>query len=153
MFFLYTFWFISDGFFKYIIYFQYNKILVKNQIFASIDWNIELTNFFFLIFSRVLKPPGGGSSDIFGAGVPNTPRSARNHQVSNIFNAPSADAKNGNGKWKLESNIQLLPQKSIKCHFREIKIQQNNSKPEKKKQKTNQEYLLFTYHISSFFLF
>lgn len=46
-----------------------------------------------LLFSfRVLKPPGGGSSDIFGASnsaISNTPRSvSKNHVVSNIFGAP-----------------------------------------------------------------
>nr|BAN20472.1 unkown protein [Riptortus pedestris] len=38
---------------------------------------------------RVLKPPGGGSSDIFGTGGSqqdgNTPRRVKNHQHSNLF--------------------------------------------------------------------
>ncbi|XP_037924888.1 microtubule-associated protein Jupiter isoform X5 [Hermetia illucens] len=34
---------------------------------------------------RVLRPPGGGSSDIFGAENAGTPRTVRNHMASNIF--------------------------------------------------------------------
>ncbi|XP_031629076.1 microtubule-associated protein Jupiter isoform X2 [Contarinia nasturtii] len=45
--------------------------------------------------SKVLKPPGGGSSDIFGGSLPSTPRTVRNNMVSNIF-GPTNDAKNGN---------------------------------------------------------
>lgn len=51
----------------------------------------------FLFSCRVLKPPGGGSSDLFGGSVPSTPRSTRNNMASNIFATPS-DVKNGNGK-------------------------------------------------------
>jgi len=47
--------------------------------------------------SKVLKPPGGGSSDIFGSAVPNTPRSVKNHMASTIFNTGGTDVKNGNG--------------------------------------------------------
>ncbi|XP_055301918.1 microtubule-associated protein Jupiter isoform X2 [Sitodiplosis mosellana] len=48
--------------------------------------------------SKVLKPPGGGSSDggIFGGSLPSTPRSVRNNMTSNIF-GPANDVKNGNG--------------------------------------------------------
>ncbi|XP_037924885.1 microtubule-associated protein Jupiter isoform X2 [Hermetia illucens] len=35
--------------------------------------------------SKVLRPPGGGSSDIFGAENAGTPRTVRNHMASNIF--------------------------------------------------------------------
>lgn len=43
---------------------------------------------------RVLKPPGGGSSDIFAGSDPlTTPRSIKNHMRSNIFSAASP-AKN-----------------------------------------------------------
>lgn len=48
--------------------------------------------------SKVLKPPGGGSSDIFGHGNGNTaatPRSNKGHMASNIFAAPSAKTCNG----------------------------------------------------------
>lgn len=51
----------------------------------------------FRLFCRVLKPPGGGSSDLFGGSVPTTPRSTRNNMASNIFAAPN-DVKNGNGE-------------------------------------------------------
>lgn len=53
---------------------------------------------FLFCFYRVLKPPGGGTSDIFGGAVPNTPRSQKNRMASNIFAAPS-DIKNGNGRF------------------------------------------------------
>lgn len=46
--------------------------------------------------SKVLKAPGGGTSDIFGGTIPSTPRSKKNHMASNIFAAPS-DIKNSNG--------------------------------------------------------
>ncbi|XP_075145434.1 microtubule-associated protein Jupiter isoform X4 [Haematobia irritans] len=41
---------------------------------------------------RVLRPPGGGTSDIFGGDMPQTPRSIKNHMQSNIF---SCDKKDG----------------------------------------------------------
>lgn len=66
--------------------YKYNIFI--NQILIS----------FFVYFFRVLKPPGGGSSDIFGASngsAASTPRSvSKNHMVSNIFGAP----QNRNGK-------------------------------------------------------
>ncbi|XP_036334132.1 microtubule-associated protein Jupiter isoform X3 [Rhagoletis pomonella] len=34
---------------------------------------------------RVLRPPGGGTSDIFGGDLPQTPRNVKNHMQSNIF--------------------------------------------------------------------
>lgn len=48
--------------------------------------------------SKVLKPPGGGSSDLFGADQlgPNTPRTmSKNRMQSNIFAAPADAHKNG----------------------------------------------------------
>lgn len=50
---------------------------------------------FIVLFCRVLKPPGGGSSDLFGGSIPSTPRSARNHMASNIFAAPETKPVNG----------------------------------------------------------
>uniref|UniRef100_A0AAG5CUL3 Microtubule-associated protein Jupiter n=1 Tax=Anopheles atroparvus TaxID=41427 RepID=A0AAG5CUL3_ANOAO len=47
---------------------------------------------------RVLKPPGGGSSDLFGAEhlAPSTPRTmSKNRMQSNIFAAPADAHKNG----------------------------------------------------------
>jgi len=48
--------------------------------------------------SKVLKPPGGGSSDIFGNGngtTAATPRSNKGHQASNIFAPPLQKSCNG----------------------------------------------------------
>ncbi|XP_037728129.1 microtubule-associated protein Jupiter isoform X7 [Drosophila subpulchrella] len=42
--------------------------------------------------SKVLRPPGGGSSDIFGSEMPQTPRNVKNRMVSNIF---AAEKDNG----------------------------------------------------------
>ncbi|XP_055908884.1 microtubule-associated protein Jupiter isoform X2 [Eupeodes corollae] len=44
--------------------------------------------------SKVLRPPGGGSSDIFGSDVPSTPRSVKNHMQSNIFSCEKGSMKN-----------------------------------------------------------
>ncbi|XP_043651701.1 microtubule-associated protein Jupiter isoform X1 [Drosophila teissieri] len=41
---------------------------------------------------RVLRPPGGGSSDIFGSEMPQTPRTVKNRMASNIF---AAEKDNG----------------------------------------------------------
>jgi hypothetical protein len=52
--------------------------------------------FIILINFRVLKPPGGGSTDIFGSDdTPMTPRSIRNHMKSNIFAPPEPTSRNG----------------------------------------------------------
>lgn len=50
--------------------------------------------------SKVLKPPGGGSSDLFGAdNQPQTPRSMnKNRMQSNIFAVPAEGQKAGNGE-------------------------------------------------------
>ncbi|XP_058062162.1 microtubule-associated protein Jupiter isoform X2 [Anopheles bellator] len=43
---------------------------------------------------RVLKPPGGGSSDLFGSDLGATPRTmSKNRMQSNIFAAPSSGAQ------------------------------------------------------------
>ncbi|XP_016999007.1 microtubule-associated protein Jupiter isoform X2 [Drosophila takahashii] len=42
--------------------------------------------------SKVLRPPGGGSSDIFGSEMPQTPRNVKNRMASNIF---AAEKDNG----------------------------------------------------------
>lgn len=44
--------------------------------------------------SKVLRPPGGGSSDIFGQDAPSTPRSVKNHMQSNIFSSEKGSVKN-----------------------------------------------------------
>lgn len=52
-------------------------------------------------FSRVLKPPGGGSSDIFGANNESTTnRNVKHHLASNIFAAPAS--RNGNGMFSVK---------------------------------------------------
>ncbi|XP_037947580.1 microtubule-associated protein Jupiter isoform X11 [Teleopsis dalmanni] len=43
---------------------------------------------------RVLRPPGGGSSDIFASEMPQTPRSVKNHMQSNIFSCEKNAVKN-----------------------------------------------------------
>ena len=54
--------------------------------------NTTIYNYYF----RVLKPPGGGSSDIFGGEmVVEAPRATKNHMRSNIFSEPEPMAKNG----------------------------------------------------------
>ncbi|XP_063708623.1 microtubule-associated protein Jupiter isoform X2 [Culicoides brevitarsis] len=43
---------------------------------------------------KVLKPPGGGSSDIFGGENPQSPKGVKNRMQSNIFAAPAPANKN-----------------------------------------------------------
>ncbi|KAL9872365.1 microtubule-associated protein Jupiter-like isoform X2 [Glossina fuscipes] len=44
--------------------------------------------------SKVLRPPGGGTSDIFGGDMPQTPRAVKNHMQSNIFSTEKDHVKN-----------------------------------------------------------
>eukprot|EP00099_Drosophila_melanogaster_P028257 NP_731598.1 jupiter, isoform C [Drosophila melanogaster] len=46
---------------------------------------------------RVLRPPGGGSSDIFGSEMPQTPRNVKNRMASNIFAAEKDNGVKNNG--------------------------------------------------------
>ncbi|XP_030564186.1 microtubule-associated protein Jupiter isoform X3 [Drosophila novamexicana] len=46
---------------------------------------------------RVLRAPGGVSSDIFGADMPQTPRNVKNLMASNIFSAEKDVAQKNNG--------------------------------------------------------
>lgn len=56
--------------------------------------------------SKVLRPPGGGSSDIFGADIPQTPRAVKNHQVSNIFSTEKDSAvKNNDNPRRAHKNV------------------------------------------------
>lgn len=51
------------------------------EVYSCLIWNI-------LPFSRVLKPPGGGSSDIFGSAPEETsPRRVKNHNQSQLGSA------------------------------------------------------------------
>ncbi|XP_053949262.1 microtubule-associated protein Jupiter-like [Anastrepha ludens] len=45
----------------------------------------------------VLRPPGGGTSDIFGGDLPQTPRNVKNHMQSNIFSCDKNGAIKNNG--------------------------------------------------------
>ncbi|XP_032596514.1 microtubule-associated protein Jupiter isoform X4 [Drosophila grimshawi] len=47
--------------------------------------------------SKVLRAPGGGSSDIFGSDMPQTPRNVKNRMASNIFSADKDAAQKNNG--------------------------------------------------------
>ncbi|XP_017083766.1 microtubule-associated protein Jupiter isoform X3 [Drosophila eugracilis] len=46
---------------------------------------------------RVLRAPGGGSSDIFGSEMPQTPRNVKNRMASNIFAAEKDGGVKNNG--------------------------------------------------------
>ncbi|XP_068156119.1 microtubule-associated protein Jupiter isoform X7 [Drosophila tropicalis] len=61
---------------------------------------------------RVLRPPGGGSSDIFGADMPATPRTVKNRMISNIFSADKDGAIKNNGETPRRG------QKSVDSHSR-----------------------------------
>lgn len=61
----------------------------------------------FLFFYRVLRTPGGGSSDIFGSDMPQTPRTMKNRMASNIFSAEKDVALKNNGKAKVFQIIVL----------------------------------------------
>ncbi|XP_017474002.1 PREDICTED: microtubule-associated protein Jupiter-like isoform X1 [Rhagoletis zephyria] len=52
--------------------------MISNSNFAGITDNSKPS-------SKVLRPPGGGTSDIFGGDLPQTPRNVKNHMQSNIF--------------------------------------------------------------------
>lgn len=57
----------------------------------------------------VLKPPGGGSSDLFGSEAgPATPRNTKNRMQSNIFAAPDGQ-RAGNAAASGETPRRLLP--------------------------------------------
>lgn len=73
------------------------KFFLVTKCACIIQANIQFFFISFRLICRVLKPPGGGSSDLFGGSVPSTPRSTRNNMASNIFATPN-DVKNGNGK-------------------------------------------------------
>ncbi|XP_017143100.1 microtubule-associated protein Jupiter isoform X9 [Drosophila miranda] len=47
--------------------------------------------------SKVLRPPGGGSSDIFGSDMPQTPRNVKNRMVSNIFSVEKDNSVKNTG--------------------------------------------------------
>lgn len=56
--------------------------------------------------SKVLRPPGGGTSDIFGGDLPQTPRSVKNHMQSNIFSCEKDMIKNnGDQPRRAQKNV------------------------------------------------
>ncbi|KAH8382132.1 hypothetical protein KR009_002041 [Drosophila setifemur] len=62
--------------------------------------------------SKVLRPPGGGSSDIFGSEMPQTPRNVKNRMVSNIFAAEKDNGVKNNG------DVPRRGQKTVDSHSR-----------------------------------
>lgn len=64
--------------------------MISNSNFAGITDNNKPT-------SKVLRPPGGGTSDIFGGDLPQTPRNVKNHMQSNIFSCDKNGAIKNNG--------------------------------------------------------
>ncbi|XP_019844834.1 microtubule-associated protein Jupiter isoform X12 [Bactrocera dorsalis] len=64
--------------------------MISNTNFAGITDNNKPT-------SKVLRPPGGGTSDIFGGDLPQTPRNVKNHMQSNIFSCDKNGAIKNNG--------------------------------------------------------
>ncbi|XP_073826082.1 microtubule-associated protein Jupiter isoform X10 [Musca autumnalis] len=56
--------------------------------------------------SKVLRPPGGGTSDIFGGDLPQTPRNVKNHMQSNIFSCEKDIVKNnGDQPRRAQKNV------------------------------------------------
>lgn len=88
-------WFIFDVLWYLRIEDQWQIILVLYFHQAS----LKSINLMFALFHcfRVLKPPGGGSSDIFGAAPEETsPRRVKNHNQSQLGSALFGDAPNSN---------------------------------------------------------
>ncbi|EDW81417.2 uncharacterized protein Dwil_GK11035, isoform F [Drosophila willistoni] len=72
---------------------------------------------------RVLRPPGGGSSDIFGADMPATPRTVKNRMISNIFSADKDGAiknnvRQGAHRFYFIGETPRRGQKSVDSHSR-----------------------------------
>ncbi|XP_017474004.1 PREDICTED: microtubule-associated protein Jupiter-like isoform X3 [Rhagoletis zephyria] len=64
--------------------------MISNSNFAGITDNSKPS-------SKVLRPPGGGTSDIFGGDLPQTPRNVKNHMQSNIFSCDKNGGIKNNG--------------------------------------------------------
>ncbi|XP_034138477.1 microtubule-associated protein Jupiter isoform X4 [Drosophila guanche] len=72
---------------------------------------------------RVLRPPGGGSSDIFGSDMPQTPRNVKNRMVSNIFsvekdNSVKNTVRQGAHRFYFIGDNPRRGQKTIDSHSR-----------------------------------
>ncbi|XP_034138475.1 microtubule-associated protein Jupiter isoform X2 [Drosophila guanche] len=73
--------------------------------------------------SKVLRPPGGGSSDIFGSDMPQTPRNVKNRMVSNIFsvekdNSVKNTVRQGAHRFYFIGDNPRRGQKTIDSHSR-----------------------------------
>ncbi|XP_017118964.1 microtubule-associated protein Jupiter isoform X3 [Drosophila gunungcola] len=72
---------------------------------------------------RVLRPPGGGSSDIFGSEMPQTPRNVKNRMVSNIFaaekdNGVKNNVRQGAHRFYFIGDAPRRGQKTVDSHSR-----------------------------------
>ncbi|XP_020811457.1 microtubule-associated protein Jupiter isoform X2 [Drosophila serrata] len=73
--------------------------------------------------SKVLRPPGGGSSDIFGSEMPQTPRNVKNRMVSNIFaaekdNGVKNNVRQGAHRFYFIGDAPRRGQKTVDSHSR-----------------------------------
>ncbi|XP_039151216.1 microtubule-associated protein Jupiter isoform X2 [Drosophila simulans] len=72
---------------------------------------------------RVLRPPGGGSSDIFGSEMPQTPRNVKNRMASNIFaaekdNGVKNNVRQGAHRFYFIGDAPRRGQKTVDSHSR-----------------------------------
>ncbi|KAH8306394.1 hypothetical protein KR018_009865, partial [Drosophila ironensis] len=72
---------------------------------------------------RVLRPPGGGSSDIFGSEMPQTPRNVKNRMASNIFaaekdNGVKNNVRQGAHRFYFIGDVPRRGQKTVDSHSR-----------------------------------
>ncbi|XP_016952589.1 microtubule-associated protein Jupiter isoform X8 [Drosophila biarmipes] len=73
--------------------------------------------------SKVLRPPGGGSSDIFGSEMPQTPRNVKNRMASNIFaaekdNGVKNNVRQGAHRFYFIGDAPRRGQKTVDSHSR-----------------------------------
>jgi len=80
--------------------------------------------------SKVLRPPGGVTTDIFAGEMPSTPRNGKNRMASNIFSAEKDSAKN-NGDQPRRA------QKSVDSHNRLFGQNERPFTPAKNHMKSN----------------
>ncbi|XP_017062126.1 microtubule-associated protein Jupiter isoform X2 [Drosophila ficusphila] len=72
---------------------------------------------------RVMRPPGGGSSDIFGSEMPQTPRNVKNRMASNIFaaekdNGVKNNVRQGAHRFYFIGDAPRRGQKTVDSHSR-----------------------------------
>ncbi|XP_017062131.1 microtubule-associated protein Jupiter isoform X7 [Drosophila ficusphila] len=73
--------------------------------------------------SKVMRPPGGGSSDIFGSEMPQTPRNVKNRMASNIFaaekdNGVKNNVRQGAHRFYFIGDAPRRGQKTVDSHSR-----------------------------------